>query len=373
MKHLRHLFTCLLLILITLPVFTQTVWTSVDNVRLREEPNKDSETIVHIPEETQLEFLQAVSSEKEQISLRGTKYNDLWIKVLYIEEPDGEEMELYHQGWIYGGAVKFYSQTQKNAYNHVIFPVVDFLSIREAPNTSSAKIGTLREGQPVYFQHTVSPYTENMTLRGVNYDEPWAKIKVGDTEGWVYAGAMRAWREKNLEEYAQGGQLSAFFPASKFEQDGDVFDSKYPDFWLQTNDVALFEKDADFSWEMDMGQEQFTVVQVWNSSPTIQALRVVNDHPAACVATASDYLLTIGEEGLLHSLYLYESGYYEEECYAEGQSFNHISKSTFEVDEWVMDNCDNLASGEVKKYRIEANGKVKLYSEEVYEQKKTFD
>ena len=80
-------------------VLRTEVYVWVDKLRLRSEANTKSETLQQLAEGTALKFLDERSDFTEKINLRGTLYDEPWLKV---ETPDGTV------GWVYGGGVKFY-------------------------------------------------------------------------------------------------------------------------------------------------------------------------------------------------------------------------------------------------------------------------
>ena len=71
----------------------------VDKLRVREQPTTKSEIVVEVKEGTSFNYLNEKTDYKERINLRGTLFNEPWLK---IKTDDGKE------GWVYGGAVKFY-------------------------------------------------------------------------------------------------------------------------------------------------------------------------------------------------------------------------------------------------------------------------
>ena len=73
------------------------VW--VDKLRLREEPTTKSEMVTTLKEGEALTFLNERSDFTEKINLRGTLFDEPWLKVATKNN---------QEGWIYGGGVKFY-------------------------------------------------------------------------------------------------------------------------------------------------------------------------------------------------------------------------------------------------------------------------
>jgi hypothetical protein len=73
------------------------VW--IDKLRLRSESTTKSEIVATLKEGQALTFLNERSDFTEKISLRGTLFDEPWLKV---KTNTGQE------GWVYGGGVKFY-------------------------------------------------------------------------------------------------------------------------------------------------------------------------------------------------------------------------------------------------------------------------
>lgn len=74
------------------------VFVSVDKLRLRKSPDTKSEILQELNEGERLWFLNEKSHFKEKINIRGTIYDEPWLKV------KSEENNI---GWVYGGAIKF--------------------------------------------------------------------------------------------------------------------------------------------------------------------------------------------------------------------------------------------------------------------------
>ncbi|MEM6966281.1 MAG: SH3 domain-containing protein [Bacteroidota bacterium] len=71
----------------------------VDKLRIRAQPSTKSEIIDEVKEGTSFTYLNEKTDFKEKINLRGSLYDEPWLK---IKTEDGKE------GWVFGGAVKFY-------------------------------------------------------------------------------------------------------------------------------------------------------------------------------------------------------------------------------------------------------------------------
>ncbi len=74
----------------------------VDNLRVREKPDTKSPIITEVKEGAELEYLEQKTDFTQKINLRGTVYDEPWLKIKTIDEKEG---------WVYGGAVKFYRPT----------------------------------------------------------------------------------------------------------------------------------------------------------------------------------------------------------------------------------------------------------------------
>ncbi|HFC00650.1 MAG TPA: SH3 domain-containing protein [Phaeodactylibacter sp.] len=93
----------------------------VDKLRIREQPTTKSKIVMEVKEGTSFTYLNEKTDYKERINLRGTLYNEPWLK---IKTKDGKE------GWVYGGAIKFYE------------PVVDI-----SPSPYAACFELLKDGR----------------------------------------------------------------------------------------------------------------------------------------------------------------------------------------------------------------------------------
>ena len=76
-----------------------TLYAWVDKLRIREQPTTKSEIVAEVKEGTSFIYMNEKTDFKERINLRGTLYNEPWLK---IKTKEGKV------GWVFGGAVKFY-------------------------------------------------------------------------------------------------------------------------------------------------------------------------------------------------------------------------------------------------------------------------
>jgi hypothetical protein len=74
----------------------------------------------------------------------------------------------------------------------LLYPWVDQLNVREAPNTEAKRIGKALKGQSITLSGEKTEKRETFVLRGVAYDDYWIKVTTKDkTEGWVFAAALK--------------------------------------------------------------------------------------------------------------------------------------------------------------------------------------
>jgi hypothetical protein len=70
----------------------------VDNLNLREQPNKNAKVVAQFAEGEFVEGTGETSTNKEEVSLRGIPYNEQYVKVISTTPQQ-------HAGWAYGGAL----------------------------------------------------------------------------------------------------------------------------------------------------------------------------------------------------------------------------------------------------------------------------
>ena len=74
----------------------------------------------------------------------------------------------------------------------MLFAWVDNLRIRAEPNTNATVVTTIKENTPLIFTGEQTKEKQKITLRNVEYDEPWLKVKTSAGEvGWVFGGAVK--------------------------------------------------------------------------------------------------------------------------------------------------------------------------------------
>lgn len=83
---------------------------TVDNLRMRSEPNLTATTIKMLPEGAKVQYWDEHSEKKEQVTLRGEAISEYWFHVKYGAET----------GWVFGGALK--SVEKEEAFDFLIVP-----------------------------------------------------------------------------------------------------------------------------------------------------------------------------------------------------------------------------------------------------------
>lgn len=106
------------------PTVTE-IYTWVNELRMREEATTNSPIVVTLKEGDPLEFAGEKSDFTEKISLRGTLFDEPWLKVT---TKSGKE------GWVYGGGVKFYKVGADKSGT----PYDDCLKLEKARQVSQA-------------------------------------------------------------------------------------------------------------------------------------------------------------------------------------------------------------------------------------------
>lgn len=109
----------------TTPTVTE-IYTWVNELRMREEATTDSPIVVTLKEGEPLDFAGEKTDFTEKISLRGTLFEEPWLKVT---TKTGKE------GWVYGGGVKFY---KVGAADKSGTPYDDCLKLEKARQISQA-------------------------------------------------------------------------------------------------------------------------------------------------------------------------------------------------------------------------------------------
>lgn len=68
--------------------------------------------------------------------------------------------------------------------------IVDGLALREYPMLEAKIIISIPEDTEVQLLNERTNYTNEITLREIQHDEPWYKISIDRQEGWVYGGGI---------------------------------------------------------------------------------------------------------------------------------------------------------------------------------------
>ena len=78
-----------------------------------------------------------------------------------------------------------------------VYAWVDKLRMRTAPDTKSDVVAEIPEGGAMTYLEEKTDFTQQITLRGKSYDEPWLKVKTKEGKiGWVYGGGVKFYQPK---------------------------------------------------------------------------------------------------------------------------------------------------------------------------------
>jgi len=70
--------------------------------------------------------------------------------------------------------------------------ILDNVRLRDAAGLKGKEIGRLAKKSKVIFRGVFSDFTDKIKLRGIQYDDPWLKIKTDKgIEGWIYGASVR--------------------------------------------------------------------------------------------------------------------------------------------------------------------------------------
>ena len=122
------------------------IYTWVDKLRLREEPNTKSSIVKELTEGEPLVFTGEQTDFTQKVNLRGVMYDEPWMKVVTSDEKIG---------WIYGGGVKFYK------------PDVD-----QSNNPYDQCFRLLDIGSERQFEECISKIKESQIKKDANYIRP---------------------------------------------------------------------------------------------------------------------------------------------------------------------------------------------------------
>lgn len=82
--------------------------------------------------------------------------------------------------------------TQTEAQDNRLLVNLDRVRLRQAPGEDGTVLAELGNGTILYDLEEVSSFTTPIKLSGIQYDEPWLKVKTEDgTTGWVYAATIQ--------------------------------------------------------------------------------------------------------------------------------------------------------------------------------------
>jgi hypothetical protein len=92
--------------------------------------------------------------------------------------------------------------TDNTSENIELTANLDNLRIRDVAGLNGKGIATVSKGAKLNYLNEMSDFTDEITLRGVTYNDPWLKIQTEEGQvGWVYAGAIKFDMTKINEDF----------------------------------------------------------------------------------------------------------------------------------------------------------------------------
>lgn len=93
--------------------------------------------------------------------------------------------------------------------------ILDKVRIRDKAGLEGEELEQLNKGTKVIFLGEISDFTDKIKLRGIQYNDPWLKIRIREgQEGWIYGGAIKFKADKagkNLKNRLITKRLEQFF------------------------------------------------------------------------------------------------------------------------------------------------------------------
>ena len=76
-----------------------------------------------------------------------------------------------------------------------VFASADTLNVRAQPYLNSPVIDRIMRGNEMFFIGQKSDFKQKIRLEGIDYNEPWVKIRTQEgKEGWVFGGGVRFYK-----------------------------------------------------------------------------------------------------------------------------------------------------------------------------------
>lgn len=70
--------------------------------------------------------------------------------------------------------------------------ILDKVRVRDQAGLKGKEIKLIKKGEKVTFLGEISDFTDKIKLRGIQYDDPWLKVKTSSgKEGWIYGAAVK--------------------------------------------------------------------------------------------------------------------------------------------------------------------------------------
>ena len=78
-----------------------------------------------------------------------------------------------------------------------LYTTVEKVNVRKEPKLNAAIVSKLELNEEVTFLNEVTDFKQEITIEGVNYNEPWIKVKTqAGRIGWVYGGTISYYKTR---------------------------------------------------------------------------------------------------------------------------------------------------------------------------------
>lgn len=177
------------------------------------------------------------------------------------------------------------------------------LRVRDKAGLEGTEIARLDEGDKMVYADEMSDFTTEIKLRGVDYNDPWLKVELGDgKKGWVYAGAVKFTMNnagKTLAEQIVTKRLSQFFGKEKVAKI-EAYQKMYA---AVTTDAELAKAyQYGVNLQTELNKELEGKVDMYNQSEMPDLFWIDESLPAletALVAEGTEYYLFFDYKALL--------------------------------------------------------------------------
>jgi len=105
-----------------------------------------------------------------------------------------------------------------------VYAWVDKLRMRDEPDTKSDVVAEISEGAALTYLDEKTDFTQQITLRGKAFDEPWLKVSTSSgKEGWVYGGGVKFYQPKVAALKNPYDGCMDYFKRRRIKQAGNCF------------------------------------------------------------------------------------------------------------------------------------------------------